>query len=74
MSIWAQETLQGYNVGKADTSFTKWRVLIMDRLAEIWSVDQEVAVRRLHQHGLYQLGIDFDNGVTAEDLAQKLAA
>jgi hypothetical protein len=73
MSIWHTDEIQGYDLGKAETSFTKWRVLIMERLAEIWNVDEMVAVRRINEHGLHALGLDYDQGLTAEQVAQNLA-
>lgn len=72
-SIWHNDEQPGYDKGKAHTSFSKWRVLVMDRTAELIGGNWMQARDRMHLYGLNQLGIDYDDNLTAEDLAQKLA-
>jgi hypothetical protein len=72
-SIWHRDETPGYDKGKKDVGFTRWRVLIMERLAEKTEAGQDDAVSRIHSYGLRDLGLDYEKGVTAEDLATKLA-
>lgn len=72
-NIWETNQTDSYNQGKSQTSFTKWRVLVMDRVAELTGRGQEGAVQRLHERRLHQLGLDYDSGMTAEELAQEIA-
>lgn len=72
-SIWHNDETPGYDKGKAHTSFSKWRVLVMERAGQLLGSEDE-AVLKMHDYGLRQLGLDYDGGVTAEDLATKLAS
>lgn len=71
-SIWHHDETPGYDKGKAHTSFSKWRVLVMERAGQLIGSEDD-AVLKMHAYGLRQLGLDYDQGVTAEDLAVKLA-
>jgi hypothetical protein len=73
MNIWESKESNTYGQGKAETTFTKWRVLAMDRIAELTGLGQDDAAMRLHNRTLRQLGLDYDSGMTAEELAQELA-
>jgi len=72
-SIWHNDEKPGYLKGKAHTSYSKWRVLVMERTAQLTGLSENDAVTRMHTYGQKQMGLDFDKGVTAEELAQKLA-
>lgn len=71
-SIWHHDETPGYDKGKAETSFSKWRVLVMERAGQLIGSEDE-AVQKMHAYGLRQLGLDYDANVTAEALAAKLA-
>lgn len=72
-SIWHKDETPGYDKAKADTTFSKWRVLVMERLAQKTEAGEDDAVQRMHGYSLRQLGLDYDKGVTAEQLVDKLA-
>jgi len=72
-SIWHNDEKPGYDKGKADTSFSKWRVLVMERTAQLTGKDENDAVTRMRHYGQKQMGLDFDGGMTAEQLASRLA-
>ncbi len=74
VNIWHNEETPGYNKSKRHTAFSKWRVLVMERLGQLNGQGEDAAVQRMHAYGLTQLGVDYDNNVTAEELAAKLAA
>ena len=73
VNIWAKDETPGYDKGKKDLGFNRWRILIMERTAQLTELGEDDAVQRLHLYGLKDLGIDYDTGVTAESLSQKLA-
>lgn len=73
-NIWHQDETPGYDKGKKDTSFSKWRVLVMERAGQLMPGGEDAAVLKMHDYSLRQLGLDYDQGVTAEELAAKLAA
>lgn len=73
VSIWSKDETPGYEKGKADLGFNRWRILVMERTAQITEAGEDDAVQRLHQYGLTGLGIDYDNNVTAETLSQRLS-
>lgn len=72
-NIWAKDETPGYDKGKKDLGFNRWRILIMERTAQLTENGEDDAVQRIHSYGLHQLGVDYDSGVTAEDLSQKLS-
>lgn len=73
-SIWSDSgtTESNYGLTKNETSFSKWRVLTMERLAQVAEIDEDDAVARIALYGLEQLGLDYDRNVSAEEMAQKL--
>jgi hypothetical protein len=73
VNIWHRDETPGFDKGKKDLGFNRWRILIMERTAELTQAGEQDAVQRLHQYGLQNLGIDYDSGVTAEDLSAKLS-
>lgn len=73
VSIWSKDETPGFDKGKADLGFNRWRILIMERTAALTELGEDDAVQRLHGYGLHDLGVDYDTGVTAEALSQKLA-
>ena len=72
-SIWHSNETPGYDRSKKDIGFHRWRILIMERTAQLTENGESDAVQRLHKYGLQALGIDYDTGVTAEQLADKLS-
>jgi hypothetical protein len=72
VNIWHSSETPGYHKTKANMGFNRWRILIVERTDQLTSRDD--AVSRLHQYGLKQLGLDYENQVTAEEVSQKLAA
>jgi len=72
-NIWHNEETPGYEKGKAHTSFSKWRVLVVDRTSELTGAGDDDSVARLHRYGKAQLGIAYEDNMTAEELAQILA-
>lgn len=72
-SIWSKDETPGYDKGKADLGFHRWRILAIERLDQLTQAGEDDAIARLHQYGLQDLGINYDDGVTAEALASKLS-
>lgn len=72
-SIWHNDETPGFDKSKKDLGFNRWRILVMQRTAELTGKDEDDAVQKLHGYGLKDLGLDYDRGVTAEELATKLA-
>lgn len=72
-NIWHQEETPGYDKCKREMGFNRWRILVVERTAQLTGIDEDDAVQRLHAYGLNALGLDYENLVTAEDLSQKLA-
>lgn len=72
-SIWHKDEVPGFDKGKADVGFSRWRVLVMESTAEKGNFDTSVAVSRMHAYGLKKMGLDYENGVTAEALGQQLS-
>ena len=70
MNIWRHDEIQGYDRSKVDTVWSKWRMLVIERLEQMGVKD---AVNRLNSEGLQRLGLDYDHGLTAEEVAQRLA-
>jgi hypothetical protein len=71
-NIWEIHNAESPHQGKAQTSFTKWRVLAYDRIQELTGLSEHDAGMRLHNRGLHQLGLDYDSGMTADQLAIEL--
>lgn len=72
-NIWHHNEVPGYDRNKSNIGFNRWRILILERVAQITLLGQDDAVARLHDYGLEQLGCDYDDQVTAEEISQKLA-
>lgn len=72
-NIWHNSETPGFDKGKREVGFTRWRVLVMQRTAELTELGEDDAVKRIHDYGLAQLGIAYDGNTTAEDLAQTLS-
>jgi hypothetical protein len=71
VNIWHSNETPGYERSKANIGFNRWRILIVERIGQLTNKDD--AVERLHKYGLKQLGLDYENQVTAESVAQKLS-
>lgn len=72
INLWHHEEEQGYDKNKSTTAFTKWRVLVMERLGELNGQGNPKAVQTMHEYGLANLSLAYEDNITAEDLAQKL--
>jgi hypothetical protein len=72
-SIWHRDETPGYDKGKKDLGFTRWRVLVMERTSQLAEITETEAVQRLHQYGLHDLGLDYEAGRTAEDVSTQLS-
>lgn len=72
-SIWHNTETPGFDKNKSNVGFTRWRVLVMQRTAELTGLGEDDAVKRIHDYGLAQLGVDYDSNITAEDLSQTLS-
>ena len=70
MNIWRHDEIPGYNRTKANTVWSRWRILVIERLGELGVKN---SVERLNSEGLQRLGLDYDYGLTAEEVAQRLA-
>lgn len=73
VNIWHREETPGYDKGKKDLGFNRWRILIMERVAQLTEAGEDDAVQRIQAYGLHDLGVDYDSGVTAQELADKLS-
>lgn len=73
VNIWSKDETPGYDKAKKDLGFNRWRILVMERTAQLTQAGEEDAVARLHAYGLQDLGINYDDGMTAETLSQTLA-
>jgi len=72
INLWHHEEEPGYDKNKSTTAFTKWRVLVMERLGQLNQQGNDAAVQTMHAYGLEALGTSYEDGTTAEELAQKL--
>lgn len=72
-SIWHKDETPGYDKGKADVGFSRWRVLVMESTAEQAGIDEADAVSLMHSYGLQQMGLDYEDGMTAQALGAKLS-
>jgi hypothetical protein len=72
MSIWDNTVEPSYDLAKQDVAFSQWRVAVMDCLTSLSGKDQTDSVQKMHQYGLAQLGLDYEDNVTAQELASKL--
>lgn len=68
-SIWHNDEDAGYDKAKKDVGFTRWRVLVMERTAQLTGLGEDDAVSRINARGLHDFGLDYDKGVTAEEMA-----
>ena len=73
VNIWHRDETPGYDKGKKDLGFNRWRILVMERTAQLTEAGEQDAVARLQAYGLHNLGVDYDEGVTAETLSAKLS-
>lgn len=73
-SIWHNSETPGYDKGKAHTSFSKWRLLVVERLVELSGMSEDDAILVLHDYGRLQQGLDYDKGLTAEQVATEIAS
>lgn len=72
MSIWASRSVPAGDQTKATTSYSRWRYLVGERLGELLG-DQDLAYQRIHEYGVRQLGIDFDDQLSVDQMADKLS-
>ena len=73
VNIWHRDETPGFDKTKREMGFNRWRILVVERTAQLTGNGTDDAVQRLHAYGLKALGLDYENLVTAEDLSQKLA-
>ena len=71
MSIWTNCPPPTGQQNKNSTSYSRWRYLVGSQLGEMIG-DQDRAYQIIHEYGVNQLGIDFDDLVTVDEMADRL--
>lgn len=70
-NIWDTRSVPDEQQSKASTSYSRWRYLVGLQLGEMIG-DQDRAFQIIHEYGILQLGIDYDDLVTVEQMVEKL--
>jgi hypothetical protein len=73
VSIWQKDREPNYNMSKRDLSFSTWRVLVMERTGQLLKSNDNIGAERMLSYGTGKLGQDYEDNVTAEDMAVRLA-
>lgn len=69
-SIWHNEETPGFDKSKKDTSFSKWRMIVIEKMVAD-GVDRDDALDRLQSFTLTEIGLAYDSNTTAEEMAAK---
>jgi hypothetical protein len=69
-SIWHSEETPGFDKSKKNTSFSKWKMIVVEKLVTD-GVDRDEALDRLQSFTLVEIGLNYDNNMTAEEMAAK---
>ena len=73
MNLWADTTKSGETRTKANTSFTKWRLLVVEAISSLTGAGDQDSANRVAKYGLEQFGLAYDDHRSVEDMARELA-